>query len=460
MPRQIIEVEGRTYLLSMDDQLPSGGRLWALVRAHLIDELTGHPPATPITLVSDMPFTAPRVVGDGVVGLVGIPQHVFPPLAAQNYTVHLTVQAPGYLQRRAEVIIPNDQRAIAAPAPVLHATVITLNNTARLSAGETLLIRPAGPHSSAVKIRGLGPGANQVTFTPELSHVYAVGDPVLPVIPDDFAVSDLGDLMLHREPLVIYGRTVRASSNTTIPLAGAMVAVTGIWRRPPPANMSVPPAPPHLVSLQPPLYADRVATVGELRRRALLPVVGDDKSLLEDVPQGANPIWLSNRQNLATGDILLIDANNPDLAEYLAIKTIVGASTASQPAYITLDYPVAYSHRRNVLVQKVILQPPAAVGQQVAFDALVGDTCVFLDDLVGLAGANEVQVTGGPNPPEYHRLRRFAVISDAAGYYRLPSISRVGQLEIQATFGALTPLLMEFRPDYRLRENRLDFTFR
>ena len=46
--------------------------------------------------------------------------------------------------------IPNDQRTIVAPAPALHATVITLNNTDRLSVGETLLIRPAGPHLSAV----------------------------------------------------------------------------------------------------------------------------------------------------------------------------------------------------------------------------------------------------------------------------------------------------------------------
>ena len=57
-------------------------------------------------------------------------------------------------------------------------------------------------------------------------------------------------------------------------------------------------------------------------------------------------------------------------------------------------------------------------------------------------------------------MRRFSVSSDAAGYYRLPPLSRVAQLELRAERGALIPIQMEFRPDYRVRENRLDFTFR
>ena len=100
---------------------------------------------------------------------------------------------------------------------------------------------------------------------------------------------------------VITGRTVQANSNTTTPLAGATVSVTGIWRTPPPANMDVPADPPNLVSLRPPLYADRAVVTGHLQPRDLTPIVGDDKLLLEDVLAGANPIRLSNWQNLAYG---------------------------------------------------------------------------------------------------------------------------------------------------------------
>ena len=78
MPRRVVEVDGRTYVFSPDDQPPLGGRLWALVRARLIDEMTGQPPAGPITLVSDMSFASPRVASDGIVGLIGIPQQSFP----------------------------------------------------------------------------------------------------------------------------------------------------------------------------------------------------------------------------------------------------------------------------------------------------------------------------------------------------------------------------------------------
>jgi len=244
-----------------------------------------------------------------------------------------------------------------------------------------------------------------------------------------------------------------------VPLAGATVRVTGIWRTLPPVNLSVPAEPPTLVALQPPLYADRAVVVGRLRRRNLQPVVGDDKFLLDDVLAEDIVLRLSNRQNLTTGDILVIDANHPDLAEYLAINTIAGASTVAQPARVIFDHPVAYPHRRNALVQRVT---PQALGSQKALTsaALTGDPCVFLNNLTGLAAAHEVQLTGGAHPPEYHRVRQFSVHSDPAGYYRLPPLSRVAQLVIRAEHGGLTPVEHEFCPDYTLRENRLDFMFR
>ena len=78
----------------------------------------------------------------------------------------------------------------------------------------------------------------------------------------------------------------------------------------------------------------------------------------------------------------------------------------------------------------------------------------------GLVGADEIEITGGPRPDEYHRVKTFSVTSDAEGYYRLPPLTRVAQLEIHAekmigaqTFHATTV----FRPDYQQRDNRLDF---
>jgi hypothetical protein len=276
--------------------------------------------------------------------------------------------------------------------------------------------------------------------------------------PASFTPPPLLTLSLHRQPVVISGRTVRLSAGTTQPVAGVTVTVTGIWRTVPPANQSVNAAPPNLVLLQPPLYSGQAAPIGQLQGQDLLPVTGDDKQLLDAVPAGANPIRLSNRQNLAVGDLLLIDAGNSDLAEYLAIAAITGASTPDQPARVTLTYPVAYPHRQNALIKKLNLQAPG-VDEALADAVIAGDSCVFLNSVSGLAGFSQVRLGGGPNPAAYHRLSLFTATSDSEGYYRLPPLSRVAQLALGAEKAPLTSVQTEFRPDYTVRENRLDFIF-
>ena len=67
--------------------------------------------------------------------------------------------------------------------------------------------------------------------------------------------------------------------------------------------MVVAPDPPNIVSLRPPLYFDREAATGDLNLSNLQPLPGEDKSLLDDVLEGADLIRLSNSQNLAAGDI-------------------------------------------------------------------------------------------------------------------------------------------------------------
>lgn len=459
MTRRIVEVDGSTYVFSPDDKMSLGERIWALVRGRAVDELTNRPPANEISLESDITLTSPRVVGDGIVGLVGIPRHVFPTLAMQNYSVHLTLQAEGYIPYRADIIIPNDQRLISMPISS-PTNVITLNNVSRLSEGETLLVGTPGVNMEIVKITLLGPGANQVTFKPELSLLHAINEPVVPVVPNDFAPADIGDLFIHREPVVILGRTVLATGNTTTPISGATVAITGVWRTFPPVNVIVPADPPNIVSLLPSLYFARTAATGRLRRREMTPVVGEDKRLIEETYEGSNRLRLSDRVNLFPAQIILIDSVNPELMEYMTINTISGASSADQPATITLTYPVAHSHRRDAVVRRVIPQPPG-LDNQFAQDAIVGDTCVFLNSMNDLIATNVVEIFGGGPLAEYHALSRFSVSSNAEGYFRLPPLSRVAQLEIQADDSGAHPTINQiFSPNYTQRENRIDFVFR
>jgi hypothetical protein len=198
-----------------------------------------------------------------------------------------------------------------------------------------------------------------------------------------------------------------------------------------------------------------------MRRRNLTPVVGADKELGEDLSAGANQILLSDRQGLTAGDILLLDATEPDLVEYIPISFVPVTAPPDQPARITLQFSTNRAHRRRAIVQKVTPQPPG-LPQQITENAIATDTCVFLDGLTELAGAQQIEINGPPGD-EHHNVLSFSVVTDSDGYYRLPPLSRVAQLEIHAekiilgqTFKATTT----FRPDYRQRENRLDFTLK
>jgi hypothetical protein len=267
------------------------------------------------------------------------------------------------------------------------------------------------------------------------------------------------DIALHRAPVFIAGRTTRLINSASTPLADAQITVTGIWRTPPPANVSVPPDPANIVALVPPLYADRAPLTQSVAPRDLPAVTGADKTLLDDVSAFANPIRLSDQSGLAVGNILMIDADDPDRVEFIAIKNLPATVPANQPAAVTLDYPVIFPHRRNANVRPINPQS-AGASQTITVEAWAADACLFVNDSSGLVGAHEIEITGGPAPDEYHRVKTFSVTSDAEGYYRLPPLSRVAQLEIHAekmigaqTFHATTV----FRPDYQQRDNRLDF---
>jgi len=274
--------------------------------------------------------------------------------------------------------------------------------------------------------------------------------------PDSFTPQILPDVLLHRAPTVITGRTVQLSNNS--PMVGATVSILSIRRRPRTPTAAVAPDPPNLVALQSPLYSQRPQTTTQIQQRDLVPAGTPDKFGVNDLLPGANEILLSDRAGLNPGDVLLIDAGQPDLAEFVTIQTLPVTNPPDQPALVTLDYPLNNAHRRNAVVRLETPQP-AGLQQQFTVDASAGDTCVFLDGVAALATAQQVQITGPGTADEFHQLLRFSTVSDTEGYYRLPPLSRVAEVEVQArkAVGLQTFTATEtFSPDYRLSENRLD----
>lgn len=289
------------------------------------------------------------------------------------------------------------------------------------------------------------------TLTATVDHTVNTG------FPDSFTPADLARVNLHRLATVVRGRTVVPNGSDAQPVGGAKVAITGIWRTMPPADLIVAAQPPRLVSLQPGLYADRDSSAGVLRRLDLSPVGGEDKQLLAETPAGSSTLRLSDRINLYDQDVIQVDALDPDRGEYLTVRSTTGASSAAQPARVDTYQACALSHRRHAVVRKVVPQQATqGPDNPLEADALAGDVCLFLQTMHGLEPAETVELTGGgPAFAEYHAVSRFVTASDPDGYYRLPPLSRVAQIELQADHNSQLAKL-KLAPDYNRRVNTRD----
>lgn len=261
---------------------------------------------------------------------------------------------------------------------------------------------------------------------------------------------------LHRQPTTIYGRTVVNASGGITPAAGASITLTGLWRTLPPANAIVPPDPPDIVSLNPPLYTDRAAAITQLEGRAFLGAPGPDKRLLEDVLAGESVLPLSDCVLLAASAILAIDSD-PAVTELISVKSIVKSGPDSLPATVTLDYPLRYGHRRNAVAHEVKFQPPGPP-VSLTVDAIEGDSCAFVTAPGSLA-LPIVQISGGPDPIEYHQLSLFETVSDTGGFFRMPPLSRVAQCKLTAHDGVHSDVELIVCPDYSPEATRVDFVF-
>jgi hypothetical protein len=283
--------------------------------------------------------------------------------------------------------------------------------------------------------------------------------PADPAYPESYTPLYMPDLLLHRLPVVITGRVVRAVGGAMVPIAAATVRVIGIWRNPPPAGIVVPAAAPDFVHLDPALYADRDSGIGRLCRGELTPVAGSDKLLLDPRPAGSRTIGLSNATSLSVGGMLCIDADVRERAEYIMVHVVEGGSTSDQAAEATLEHPLQYLHREGAPVRMMTLQPPGP-DNTMTEKGIAGDETVFLNAMNGLGTAIRVRIRGGSGADEYHRVSLYTVTSNADGYYRLPPISRVAQVSIEAADGVHPPVRTVISPDYEQHDNVVDFVFR
>ncbi len=386
MSTRIEVANGRAYTFNPDPQPAVGDRLRAILRGRMLDEFTGLPMTSRLTVNTTRPGLRSRVEHGGIAGLVGNPKRLFPGLDAVAVDLEMTISAARYLPRR-------------------------------LTAS-------------------LGPIAG---------------------FPNAFVPVNFGDVSMHRAATRLRGRVVQVNGLNRLPLNGAEVRILGSWSSFPPADVD-PQAvmqAPNLVALTAGLYAERDPAIDQVRRRVLGIVLGEEKNLLQRSSAGQRTLRISDRVNLNPGDLLAIQANHAELTEYIVITTVDGAATDDQPATITLNYPLHHNHPEGITVVRAALQ---AQGPDNPVDrvGIPGDQSLFCAALNGLNNGSVIEIIGSGDP-EYHAMALYQTVTDAAGYFRLPPIARVAQLQLQADRAdLLQPQRVHFSPNYELSEQRLD----
>jgi hypothetical protein len=244
------------------------------------------------------------------------------------------------------------------------------------------------------------------------------------------------------------------SGATTTPVFGATIAITKLWRQVPSPLISPPPDPFQLVSLNPPLSAFR-PVASTLRHLTATPIASTFV-LLTDLQPGLSTLKLSNTVGLAPGQILAFDRLDLERREFIAIASINGASGPAQPATVQLRFPLAYRHFSVEHVAPGLPGPLNTLG----VPAIAGDRVLLANSLNGIATTNPLEITGGTATVEYRTASVFSVPSDIRGLYRLPLLSRVGQIELTANDGVHLPVAQTLIPEYNQGQNRVDFILR
>jgi hypothetical protein len=100
MTCRCVAVGHRTYRFCPDQSPVEADRLRSVLRARLVDEITGKPPTGAILVRSERVGLHPRVAAGGIVGLIGKPARLFPHLGASSVDIDLVVEADRYVRRQ------------------------------------------------------------------------------------------------------------------------------------------------------------------------------------------------------------------------------------------------------------------------------------------------------------------------------------------------------------------------
>jgi hypothetical protein len=258
---------------------------------------------------------------------------------------------------------------------------------------------------------------------------------VPPGFPASFPARDLGDLVLRRDAAVVGVRTFELDpQERPVALGLAAVTVSGHWRTV--AALAGAPATDALLAVGPGLSAPRPSGAA-IDAPALTPAVEPARTLEVAAAPGALRLEISRTDALAAGDVVGVDAADPDRREWIEVVAIEGPQDPASPAVAVLRFPVRAAHSLGALVQRIPAPAPAPALSQTTADALAGDRTLFVTTLAGLPAGQPVRIAGGAAAPEFQVADRYDVTTDAQGFARMPALTGVAGIEVAASSGAL-----------------------
>jgi hypothetical protein len=488
MSRRRVFAQGVEYDFAPDDPPLVAHRHWAIATAQVTDEIERVPLKVPFNVRVVLPgepdeiaqdgrrvrrlerAVSVKIGPDGTFALVAQPWLRFTPFAVPIGPT-VSIEADGFLPLRHTFAVAYTARTIALPLPAVGGRTVTLNSTAGLLAGQTLLFGPSN-RPQYVHIQNVGAGG-QVTLAAGLTEPHGFGESVFP---DAFATPPTTVLALRRTPIQIVGRVVArdTSANTSTPVVNALVQVTDFWRTRAaiaanPANGSmtdpVPAQRQFAVSVSPGTLAARA--IGGAAGTIPLPVVaGDDRLLGRPAVAERTRIDLTSWQNLQpppsplANRLVLIAPGDSAVAEYHTVAGIDPVGAFEEPARVTLELPLRRAHDAATRVSRINAPAVLPPTPRTLRDATTpGDRCVFLDDLATLAGSGTMRLTGGGAADEFQGYQQFSTTSNLNGDFRLPAVQRIARLALTIDDGAGHVQTIEIDPAYGEPEQRIDVVY-
>lgn len=397
MTRRVVTTARGPVTIALDDAVRAGDRFCALVQARLVDERTGQPVTEGVQV---------EAFGTPLEGAVG--RRTAWPRAGSGGVVGV----------------------VGIPSTVLPALDIQA-------------------YDLGVRARASGylPAQRVLPHGPLIGY------------PDRFVTRDLGDLLLHGEPIVVLGQVLERLGTGVIqpPAAPVTVGVTEAWRRIPPMTSAPGPLTSELAAISPLLYADRSSATTVLRRVGVAANAGSDRVLLSPVSAGRATVRLGAGAAIAVNDLLEIDGMDADRIEHVMVAAVDATTDPTQAVTVTLHFPLVHDHATGALTRTAVATP-VLPDHALAEDAIAGDATLFLPAGTGLMATVMIEIDDGGPVHEYHQLDPYLTQTDPDGFYRLPPLGRVAALSVEAVLGPRV-LSQTSSPAFHAQEHRVDFLF-